>query len=103
MSLRPAKDLTDLVSESVPGGLAGDAKGDRDPVPAPALGTGCGNALGDHSFAVSDLVGGLGDSTEVGQVIDLGASGVKRVSQALEPASGFLDFRVAVRHVITPA
>ena len=97
------KDLTDLVCESVPRGLAGDTQRDRDPVPAPALGTGRGNALSDHGFTVSDLVGRLGDSTEIGQVICFGGSRIKGVSQALEPAGSFLDFRVAVRHVITPA
>jgi hypothetical protein len=47
---------TDLVCESVPCCLAGDAERDRDPVPAPALGACRGNALGDKVFALADLI-----------------------------------------------
>lgn len=79
LAVRPAGLWSaDLVGEPVPGSLAGYSECDRDPVPAPAAGAGCGDPLGDQGLVAADLVRGLGDGAQVRQVVRFRGGRVER-------------------------
>jgi hypothetical protein len=76
----------------VPGGLPGDAEGNSDPVPAPPAGSGSRHSLGDQRLIPPDLIGCLGDSAQVRQIIGGNDCRVKGVGEPLETAGRPLDF-----------
>ena len=95
------RSSADLICEPVPGRLPGHAESHGDPVPAPPAGTRGRYPLGDQSLVAADLVGGLGDRAQVGQILHLRGGRVELAGQPLKAAGGILDLSVRVSHDLT--
>src|SRR5580692_5136970 len=69
---RPARLLcTDLAAETLAGSLPGYAQRGGDPVPAPPVRPGQGDAFGEQRLIPAGALGGLGDRAQIGEVFHL--------------------------------
>jgi hypothetical protein len=93
----------DLVGEPVAGGLPGDTKRDRDLIPAPAARPGRRDSLGNQSLIPTDLVGRLGNGTQVREILCRRGSRIQSRRQPLETAGRLLDLRIRVLRWVTSA
>jgi hypothetical protein len=95
-------ESTDLIGETMPCGLPRDAKCNRDAVPAPPAGAGSCYSFGDRGFISPDLIGSLGDGSQIREVIGHHSGRVEVLRQSLEAASGLCDLSVCVLHLGSP-
>jgi hypothetical protein len=86
----------DFAAEPLTGGLPGHSQGGGDPVPAPPVRPGQGDAFGEQRLIPAGAFGGFGDRAQVGEVFHLCRLRVEFAGERFEPACGFLDLLIGI-------